>query len=52
MSRFELVDEPWKIEYNTPGKEWEDHWGLFDVNRNLKSGLTIPSCGGQTIQAN
>jgi len=46
---FEAFDEPWKIQYDTPGQEWEDHWGLFDVNRNLKQGLTIPSCGGQTV---
>ncbi|OCK79225.1 glycoside hydrolase family 17 protein [Lepidopterella palustris CBS 459.81] len=45
---FEAFDEPWKIVYNTPGKEWEDKWGLMDANRNLKSGLTIPDCGGKT----
>lgn len=46
---FEAFDEPWKIRYNTEGREWEDHWGLFDVNRNLKKGLKIPDCGGRRI---
>jgi hypothetical protein len=50
-NRFEAYDEPWKIVYDTPGQAWEDHWGLFDVNRNLKAGLTIPNCNGQTIPA-
>ncbi|KAK4117102.1 glycoside hydrolase family 17 protein [Canariomyces notabilis] len=44
---FEAFDEPWKWKYNTDGKEWEDHWGLMDVNRNLKPGLKIPDCGGK-----
>jgi exo-beta-1,3-glucanase (GH17 family) len=48
---FESFDEPWKIQYDTPGKEWEDHWGLMDVNRNLKSGVVIPDCGGKTVGA-
>ena len=47
--RFSAFDEPWKIRYNEKGKEWEDKWGLMDVNRNLKDGVTIPDCGGQTI---
>lgn len=44
--RFSAFDEPWKIIYNEPklGKEWEDKWGLMDVNRNLKDGLVIPDC--------
>lgn len=46
---FEAFDEPWKIVYDTPGEGWEDHWGLMDVNRNLKAGVTIPSCGGKTV---
>jgi len=46
---FEAFDEPWKVRFNTEGKEWEDHWGLFDVNRNLKPGLKIPDCGGKRI---
>ncbi|CAZ79326.1 unnamed protein product [Tuber melanosporum] len=43
---FSAFDEPWKIRYNEPelGKEWEDKWGLMDVNRNLKDGLVIPDC--------
>lgn len=45
---FEAFDEPWKIIYDTPGKDWEDKWGLMDVDRNLKSGVTIPDCGGKT----
>ncbi|WEW55961.1 glycosyl hydrolases family 17 protein [Emydomyces testavorans] len=45
---FEAFDEPWKVQYNTPGKEWEDKWGLMDPGRNLKPGLKIPDCGGQT----
>jgi hypothetical protein len=48
-TRFEAYDEPWKIMYDTPGQEWEDKWGLFDVNRGLKSGLKIPSCNGATV---
>jgi hypothetical protein len=46
QSRFSAFDEPWKIIYNTDGKEWEDKWGLMDVDRNLKSGVKIPDCGG------
>ncbi|KUJ09499.1 glycoside hydrolase [Mollisia scopiformis] len=46
---FEAFDEPWKIVYDTPGEEWEDHWGLMDVNRKLKDGVVIPSCGGKTV---
>lgn len=45
---FSAFDEPWKIRYNEKGKEWEDKWGLMDVNRKLKPGVTIPDCGGQT----
>ncbi|KAG9241852.1 glycoside hydrolase superfamily [Calycina marina] len=48
---FEAFDEPWKISFNEPGKEWEDQWGLFDVNRNLKTGVVIPDCGGKTVTA-
>jgi hypothetical protein len=47
--RFEAFDEPWKIIYDTPGKDWEDKWGLIDPGRNLKSGLKIPDCGGKTV---
>jgi len=46
---FSAFDEPWKIAYNEDGKEWEDKWGLMDVNRNLKDGVKIPDCGGDTI---
>ncbi|KAI0376765.1 glycoside hydrolase family 17 protein [Hypomontagnella monticulosa] len=46
---FEMFDEPWKISFDTPGKEWEDQWGLMDVNRNLKDGVKIPDCGGKTV---
>lgn len=47
--RFEAFDEPWKVSLNTPGKEWEDKWGLMDPGRNLKPGLKIPDCGGKTV---
>ncbi|GAB1311496.1 hypothetical protein MFIFM68171_01706 [Madurella fahalii] len=46
---FEAFDEPWKVSFNTEGKEWEDHWGLMDVNRNLKDGVRIPDCGGKRV---
>ncbi|KAF2758987.1 glycoside hydrolase [Pseudovirgaria hyperparasitica] len=48
---FEAFDEPWKIQFNEPdkGREWEDKWGLMDVNRNLKKGVRIPDCAGQSI---
>lgn len=46
---FEAFDEPWKVVFNTEGQEWEDHWGIIDVNRNLKDGIKIPDCGGRTI---
>lgn len=46
---FESFDEPWKIMYDNGTENWEDHWGLMDVNRNLKKGVTIPDCGGKTV---
>lgn len=46
---FSAFDEPWKIRYNEKGKEWEDKWGLMDVDRNLKSGVKIPDCGGAAL---
>ncbi|KAF9696829.1 hypothetical protein EKO04_005711 [Ascochyta lentis] len=46
---FSAFDEPWKIRYNEDGKEWEDKWGLMDVDRNLKPGLKIPDCGGAAL---
>lgn len=46
---FESFDEPWKWRFNSGDRNWEDHWGLMDVNRNLKTGVEIPDCGGKTI---
>ncbi|PFH62867.1 hypothetical protein XA68_11423 [Ophiocordyceps unilateralis] len=46
---FEAFDEPWKIRFNEKGKEWEDKWGLLDINRQLKDGIKIPDCGGQRV---
>lgn len=46
---FSAFDEPWKESFNEPGKQWEDKWGLMDVNRNLKDGVNIPDCGGKTV---
>ncbi|WYZ45692.1 hypothetical protein EsH8_VIII_001008 [Colletotrichum jinshuiense] len=46
---FSAFDEPWKIKFNEKGKEWEDQWGLMDVNRKIKSGVVIPDCGGKTV---
>lgn len=37
--------------YNEDGKEWEDKWGIMDVDRNIKKGVTIPDCNGQTISS-
>lgn len=48
---FESFDEPWKIMYNQGSQNWEDHWGLMDVDRNLKKGVTIPDCGGKTVDS-
>ncbi|KAL1958702.1 hypothetical protein VTO42DRAFT_4045 [Malbranchea cinnamomea] len=47
---FEAFDEPWKVQYNEPGKEWEDKWGLMTPDRKLKKGLKIPDCGGKTAE--
>lgn len=46
---FEAFDEPWKIQYNSGDENWEDHWGIMDVNRVLKDGVKIPDCGGKTV---
>ncbi|TQV90806.1 endo-beta-1,3-glucanase [Cordyceps javanica] len=46
---FEAFDEPWKSRFNTDKEKWEDKWGLFDVNRNLKKGVKIPDCGGTQV---
>ena len=48
-NRFEAFDEPWKVTYNKGDQNWEDKWGLMDPGRNLKDGLKIPDCGGQTF---
>ena len=49
--RFEAFDEPWKVIFNTDDENWEDKWGLMDVNRKMKKGVTIPDCGGRTVAA-
>ena len=51
MHVLTLYKEPWKEMFNDPktGDFWEPHWGLMDVDRNLKSGLKIPDCGGKTL---
>lgn len=46
---FEAFDEPWKIQFDTGDQNWEDHWGLMDINRQLKDGVKIPDCGGKTV---
>ncbi|KAM0664501.1 hypothetical protein MY8738_001213 [Beauveria namnaoensis] len=46
---FEAFDEPWKSRFNSGKENWEDKWGLLDVNRNLKKGVKIPDCGGKTV---
>ncbi|KAG5918112.1 hypothetical protein E4U42_006996 [Claviceps africana] len=46
---FEAFDEPWKVRYNEGNKNWEDKWGLLDMNRKLKPGIKIPDCGGKTV---
>lgn len=46
---FEAFDEPWKVQFNTKGKNWEDKWGLLDVNRVLKDGVKIPDCDGAIV---
>ncbi|KAI6780555.1 glucan endo-beta-glucosidase-like protein [Emericellopsis cladophorae] len=46
---FSAFDEPWKVRFNEKGKEWEDKWGIMDVDRNLKKGVKIPDCDGQTV---
>ena len=45
---FEAFDVPWQAQFNQPGQEWEDKWGLLDSERNLKKGVKIPDCGGKT----
>ena len=48
--RFEAFDEPWKKSFDTPTQKWESKWGLMDGDRNLKDGVTIPDCGGTTVE--
>lgn len=48
---FEAFDEPWKIIYDTKDENWEDKWGLMDVNRNLKKGVVVPDCNGATVDS-
>ena len=38
---FEYFDEAWKDAQFGGVEGW---WGLFDKDRNLKAGLTIPTC--------
>lgn len=47
--RFVAFDEPWKERYNEGDKQWEDNWGLMDIDRNLKPGVKIPDCGGKSV---
>ena len=42
-------DEPWKVRFNKGDEQWEDKWGLMYISRELKPGVKIPDCGGQTI---
>ena len=51
MISLMALQEPWKEMFNDPktGDFWEPHWGLMDVNRNLKSGIKIPDCNGKTL---
>lgn len=48
-ARFEAFDEPWKVQFNTAGKNWEDKWGLMTIDRKLKPGVKIPDCGGKSV---
>lgn len=49
LCRFEAFDEPWKVQFNTADKNWEDKWGLMTIDRKLKPGVKIPDCGGQKL---
>lgn len=51
LHRFEAFDETWKHVFDTTYDKWEPYWGLFDLDRNLKSGLKIPDCGGKTVDS-
>ncbi|KAG5978340.1 hypothetical protein E4U55_006227 [Claviceps digitariae] len=46
---FEAFDEPWKVRFNEGNKDWEDKWGMLDSNRQLKTGVKIPDCGGKRV---
>ncbi|KAI9832030.1 MAG: hypothetical protein M1819_004574 [Sarea resinae] len=46
---FEAFDEPWKVQFDSKGRGWEDQWGLFTVDRALKDGVKLPDCGGRTV---
>ncbi|KAF2213818.1 glycoside hydrolase family 17 protein [Cercospora zeae-maydis SCOH1-5] len=46
---FEAFDEPWKHQFDTAHNKWEPYWGIFDKDRNLKTGIQIPDCGGKTV---
>lgn len=46
---FEAFDEPWKVMYDNGTRNWEDHWGLLTVDRQIKSGVVLPDCGGETV---
>lgn len=48
---FSAFDEPWKAQFDTDDRKFESVWGLMDVNRNLKKGISIPDCGGQEVPA-
>ncbi|KAL6929528.1 hypothetical protein ACO0SA_000931 [Hanseniaspora valbyensis] len=41
---FEAFDEPWKKIYYKNNNKWQTEWGLFTTDRNLKPGLSLPSC--------
>lgn len=41
---FEAFDEPWKVIFHTQDQKWETQWGLFNSNRRLKEGITLPTC--------
>ncbi|KJX96424.1 glucan endo-1,3-beta-glucosidase btgC like protein [Zymoseptoria brevis] len=47
---FEAFDEPWKHQFDTKANGWEPFWGIFDKDRNFKKGVTIPDCGGKTVE--
>lgn len=46
---FSAFDEPWKAQFDDDERKFESKWGLMDVNRNLKDGVTIPDCDGKEV---